>query len=193
MPARHTIYTISPSPDSALALEVCQKGWSQRKYLFAFERFSGELIYDPECPLETKLSLVIQVDSLAYRHSPKGPKSDALSRLALRRAHEARTHPELTFTSRQFRAKLLRGFVVEGVVTFGGAERTTTANIGFGVEKKNWLQVDADATVRLSDWNLPRPRSILRCAHTENEAVLHALLWGQKKLDVPNSTYSSQG
>jgi polyisoprenoid-binding protein YceI len=179
MPAQHTVYTISPSPDSTLAIEIRKIGLVRRKHLFAFERFRGALIYDPELPLDTVLNLTVETDSLVCRDAREKPKHrERLTRLALGAVAGEGTHPELQIESRRFIAKPLRGYVVEGVLRFRGVDRSIKANIGFGNEKKNRLQIDADATVRLSDFGVRLPSSLFGLVRTEDEVVLHALIWG---------------
>jgi polyisoprenoid-binding protein YceI len=179
MPAYPTVYKISPSPDSTLAVEIREAGLIKRKHLFVFEQYSGSLLYDAEQPLDSALNLSIEASSLVCRDPSDKPKrQQRLTRLAQEEALKAQDHPVLMMESQRFVAKPLRGFVVEGVVRFRGIERNIKANIGFGVLKKNHLQIDADATLRLSDYDLPRPSSLFGLVRTQDEVVLHALIWG---------------
>ncbi len=193
MSARHTVYKISPSPDSTLAIEVRKTGLVKRKHLFVFEQYSGELIHDPDQPLDSVLNLSIEANSLVCRDSDAKPKvRQRLTRFARAEALRVQDHPVVLIHSQRFLAKPLRGFIAEGVLQFHGVDRNIKANVGFGVPKKDRLQLDADATLRLSDYNLPRPSSLFGLIRTEDEVVLHALIWG---IMGPNSqpSYSSQG
>jgi polyisoprenoid-binding protein YceI len=179
MSARHTIYKISPSPDSTLAIEIRKTGLVKRKHLFVFEQYSGELIYDPDQPLDSGLNISIEANSLVCRDSDAKPKVRLrLTRFALAEALRAQDHPVVLIQSQRFLAKPLRGFVAEGTLRFHGIDRNIKANVGFGVPKKGRVQLDADATLRLSDYNLPRPSSLFGLIHTVDEIVLHALIWG---------------
>lgn len=179
MPARHTVYTISPSPDSTIAIEIAQTGLSKGKHLFVFEKFKGTLIYSPDLPLETELTLSLDADSLICRDSFAKPRRrERLARYAKLRALAVQNHPTLEVRSERFTAKPLRGFIAHGVLCFRGAEQPIKANIGFGVQKNGRLQVDADATIRLSDLAIPLPSAWFGLVRTEDQAVLHALLWG---------------
>ncbi len=189
MPARYSVYTISPSPDSTLAVEIRETGLLKRKHIFIFERYNGTLAYDPEQPLETKLKLEVEADSLVCRDSQAGPKKrKRLTRFALHEALGAQSHPTLRFESQRFTAKPLRGFIFEGALNFRGIDRSIKANIGFGVEKKGRLQIDADASVRLDDFELRRPSSLFGLIRTEDEVILHALFWGESQT---RSTYDT--
>jgi polyisoprenoid-binding protein YceI len=179
MPAHPTVYKISPSPDSTLAVEIREAGLIKRKHLFVFEQYDGALTYDPEQPLASILNLTIEASSLVCRDPSDKPRQQRrLTRVALEDALKVQDHPQLTIESQRFMAKPLRGFVVEGVLRFRGIERNIKANIGFGVLKKNRLQIDADATLRLSDYSLPRPSSLLGLVRTQDDVMLHALIWG---------------
>ena len=179
MPASHTVYTISPSPDSTLAVEIKKTGLVKRKHLFVFERYSGSLNYDPDVPLASVFNLDVEADSILCRDSTqKSATGQRLTRFAREEVLHSKSHPELTIRSQRFTAKPLRGFVGEGTLCFGGIERSFKANIGFGVLKKDRLQIDADAALRLSDLGLPRPSSFLGLIQTQDEIVLHALVWG---------------
>jgi polyisoprenoid-binding protein YceI len=179
MSARHTVYKISPSPDSTLAIEIKKTGLVKRKHLFVFEQYSGELVYDPDQPLDSVLNLCIEANSLVCRDADAKPKTrERLTRFARAEALRAQDHPEVLIQSQRFLAKPLRGFVAEGTLRFHGVDRSIKANVGFGVPKKDRVQLDADATLRLSDYNLPRPSSLFGLIQTEDEVVLHALVWG---------------
>jgi polyisoprenoid-binding protein YceI len=192
MSARHTVYNISPSPDSTLAIEIRKTGLVKRKHLFVFEQYRGELIYDPEQPLQSALNLSIEANSLVCRDSDAKPKvRQRLTRFALAEALQAAEHPVVLIQSQRFLAKPLRGFIAEGTLRYHGVDRNIKANIGFGVPKKDRVQLDADATLRLSDYNLPRPSSLFGLIRTEDEVVLHALVWGT--IPNPQPNYSNQG
>ena len=173
------VYTISPSPDSTLAVEISRHGLQKRKHLFVFEQYTGELAYDPDHPLNSRLRLSVEADSLSVRGAQeKKRSSQQLARFALSQVLRVQDHPSLRIESQRFIAKPLRGFVVECVLYFRGMDRIFKANIGFGVEKNGRLQLDADATLRLSELKLPRPSSLCGLIRTEDEIVLHALIWG---------------
>ena len=161
MSERLTVYTISPSPDSAVAVEIKESGLRKQKHLIVFERYAGELFYDPERPLETSVKLRIEAASV----------SDPSARKLL-------SDHEILIESRSFRAKPLRGFVGDGTLRFRGADHEIRANIGFGPVKNGRVHIDADSTLLFSRLGLPRRTSLFGLIRTEDEAVLHASLWG---------------
>lgn len=187
MSARHTVYTISPSPDSTLAIEIKKTGLVKRKHLFVFEQFSGELIYDPDQPLDSVVNLSVEASSLVCRDSDAKPKvRQRLTHFVQTEALRVQDHPVVLIQSQRFLAKPLRGYIAEATLKFHGIDRNIKANVGFGVPKKDRVQLDADATLRLSDYNLPRPSSLFGLIRTEDEIVLHALIWGTIGTTQPN-------
>ncbi|MDQ2710916.1 MAG: YceI family protein [Acidobacteriota bacterium] len=168
MSERLTVYTISPSPDSAVAVEIKESGLRKRKHLFVFERYSGELFFDPERPLETSVKLRIETASV---NEPSARKLLAVH-----------SDPEILIESRSFLAKALRGFVAGGTLRFRGADHDIRANIGFGPVKNGRVHIDADSTALLSRLGLPRRTSLFGLIHTDDEAVLHASLWGNSSV-----------
>ncbi len=168
MSERLTVYTISPSPDSAVAVETKERGLRKRKRLFVFERYAGELLYDPECPLDTRVKLRIEAASI---DDPSARNFLAVS-----------SHPEILVQSISFLAKPLRGFVAEGTLRFCGADHRIRANVGFGPVKNGRVHIDVDSKLLLSRLGLPLRRSLFGLIHTDDEAVVHASLWGASTL-----------
>ncbi len=182
MHARHTVYTISPSPDATLALEITQTGLAKTKLLLVWERFTGELFYDAQDPLASELNIEIEAASLVCRHRVESSKRPpASTQAAVNKALNAVHDPHLQIRLRPFTAKPLRGFIAQGNIVFRGRERVVKFNVGFGVEKNGRLQIDANAALRLSEFDVACPTSLLGLVKTQDEAVLHALLWGSAR------------
>ena len=170
-----TVYTISPSPDSTIAVEIKESGLRKRKHLFVFERFSGELLYHPNQPLASTLKLHIEVASLTDRGAQEALLAEA--------------HSAIILESRSFRAKPLRGFIAEGTLTLHGLQHDIRANVEFGPVKKGRVHMEGDATLSLSQLRLPRPTSLFGLVRTDDMAVLHASLWGISQSDEAVNEY----
>lgn len=164
MPEPLTVYTISPSPDSTLAVEITESGLRKRKHFFVFERFEGELLYDAERPLASSLKLRVDNRSL----------STDVARGALR----AEQYPETLVESRCVKAKPLRGFAFELNVHLCDVDRQVRVNVGFGPVKKGRVHIEADAILHLTQLGLPLPTSFFGLIRTDDAATLHASLWG---------------
>ena len=173
-----TIYAIKPLPESALAVDVGVSGLRKGKHLFFFEQYRGELAYDPEDPLALRMRLEIDASSVHCRSSTsQARENEEFARWARREALKAQAHPTITFTSTAVSPKPLRGFSVEGNLSVGGIARPIKANVVFGVPKNGRLQVDADATVPLSQFEIPSRTSLMGLIRTEDQVLLRALLW----------------
>jgi len=179
MPDRANFYTISPSADSTLAIELSKTGLSRRKtHLLFFEKFSGEMCCVENALAAFKLTLVIDAASLVCRGAGLSEKKRlAITEFARNNVLEANAHPEIRFTSHSIRAKPLRGFVVEGTLQIRGTTRTVEVSLVLSPRHKDSLQLDGDATLRLSDFALPRPSALFGLIGTRDEAAVRILLW----------------
>ena len=176
----HTIYTIGPSPDSTVAIEIRKTGLVNRKYFLVFERYAGELVYDSDEPLTSTVKLNIQAESVVCRdRALKAKQQRIATRFALGEALKATIHPEIHFASHRFQPKPLRGFVAEGALKLRGVERNVKANVGFGNPKNGRIQIDADARITLADFGIKPPSSFMGLIRTEGEVFLQVLVWGR--------------
>ena len=173
-----TCYTIAPSNDSTLAIEVSRTGLKRRKkHLIFFENFKGEMSFCESDPAAFKMKLIIDGNSAVCRDAWLSEKKRrALAEFA-RNALAATTHSEIRFTSTSIRPKAFRGFVVEGVLEIRGASRVVKVNTVLGSMRKDHIQVDGDATLSLGDFGLPKPSTLFGLIGTKDEALVRLLLW----------------
>jgi len=186
MSAWQTAYTISPSIDSTLALEVFKTGLMRRKkHILFFENFVGELLYVQEHPESSRLDISIDATSVVCRDQWLNPKKQRLVTSYVREeALAAARHPEIRFASTRILAKPLRGFVVEGVLTLRGTGRNVRVNVVLNPMKKGRFQIDGDATLRLSDFGINPPSMLMGLVGTKDEALLRLLLWATEPVQV---------
>lgn len=179
MPEWQTIYTISPSADSTLALEVFKTGLKRgKKHVLFFENFRGELAYVNEHPESSRLDLMIDANSIACRDPWLRPKQQkSVISFARANALDAVRYPEIRFASSRISAKVLRGFVVEGVLAIRGITRSIRVNVVLTAMSRGRFQIDGDAGFRLSDFDIHPPSSLLGLVGTQDEALLRLLLW----------------
>jgi polyisoprenoid-binding protein YceI len=187
---RATYYTLSPSADSTLAVELAKTGLSRRKkILLFFEEFSGEMCFAEKNPGAFHLSLRIDAASVVCRDAGLSQKKcRAIAQFARNKALAAAAYPEIRFTSDSMRAKPLRGFVVEGALQIGGVVRTVEVSMVLSPRHKDSLQLDGDAALRLSDFRLPRPAAMLGLSGTKDEAAIRILLWAIPQAEVVAAT-----
>lgn len=181
-----TVYTISPSADSTLALEVMKTGlMGRKKHVLFFENFAGELSYIREHPESSRLDISIDALSVVCRDEWLKPKQQRLvTEYARKEALAADRHPEIRFASTRISAKALRGFVVEGVLTLRGTGRNVRVNVVLNPMKRNRLQIDGDATLKLSDFGIHPPSMLLGLVGTKDEALLRLLLWAAEPVEA---------
>jgi polyisoprenoid-binding protein YceI len=179
MPGSEILHTIAPSNDSTIALEVFKTGLlRRRKHILFFEKFDGELHYSPVCPEASRVAIHVDTHSLVCRDRWLKPKKqEAVGRYARDQALEADRHPEIRFSSTRIASKLLRGFVVEGVLNIRNITRVVKVNIVLTPMKNDRFQIDGDATLCLSDFGVKPPAGFWGLAGTKDEALVRLLLW----------------
>jgi len=179
MSAAEVLYTISPSNDSTLAIEVFKTGLMRRKkHILFFENFLGHLRYTPYHPESSRVDLTVDSRSLVCRDSwLKSKKQQHVTRYARDEALSANHHPEIRFSSTRICSKPLRGFVVEGELKIRGVGRIVKVNLVLSPRSQDRFQLDGDTTIRLSDFGIARPASLLGLIRTKDEALIRLLLW----------------
>jgi polyisoprenoid-binding protein YceI len=179
MPASEILHTISPSDDSTIAIEVVKTGLLRhRKHVLSFENFEGQLYYVADRVESSRVKLCVDSRSLVCRDpSLRRKKQEAVSRYAREQALAVARHPEIRFSSTQISAKRLRGFAVEGVLDLCNVTRTVKVNIVLTAMKDDRFQIDGDATLRLSDFGIKPPTTLLGLIGTKDQALVRLLLW----------------
>jgi polyisoprenoid-binding protein YceI len=179
MPAAEVLYTITPSNDSTLAIELVKTGLMRRKkHILFFEKFSGNLRYTPHHPESSRVDLVVDAHSIVCRDSwLKSRKQQRVTAYARDEALSADRHPEIRFSSTRICSKPLRGFVVEGELKIRGVGRIVKVNVVLSPRKHDRFQLDGDTTICLSDFGIDRPSSLLGLIGTKDEALIRLLLW----------------
>jgi polyisoprenoid-binding protein YceI len=175
-------YTISPSEDSTIAVEVFKtRLMRKRKHLLFFQNFGGQLIYSPERPESSQLTMTVDAKSIVCRDQwLKARKRQRITEYARARALATDQHPEIEFSSNRVVPKPLRGYVVEGVLKVCGVTRILKVNLVVSPRTDGRLQLDADSSIRLTDFGITPPSSYFGLAGTKDEAVLHFMLWARR-------------
>jgi polyisoprenoid-binding protein YceI len=186
MPNLATSYTITPSHDSTLAIEVYKTGLRRsKKHILFFEKFNGEMRFAENDPGAFEITLTIDAKSAVCRDAWLNErKRRAVAEFASKDALAADTHAEIRFTSNSLRAKAMRGFVVEGVLQIRDTAHVLRVSAVLGPMRKDCLQIDGDATLRLSDFGLPRPSALFGLIGTKDEAALRLLLWATPRTEI---------
>jgi polyisoprenoid-binding protein YceI len=174
-------YTISASDDSTIAIEVFKtRLMRKRKHLLFFQNFSGHFLHSAERPENSQLNLIIDAKSVVCRDKwLKARQQRRITEYARNLALTADRHPEIHFSSSRVTTKPLRGFTVEGVLNVCGVTRVLKLNLVLSPRSNARLQLDADASIRLTDFGITPPSSRFGLVGTKDEALIHLLLWAK--------------
>jgi polyisoprenoid-binding protein YceI len=184
MIAEQTFYTILPSNDSTLAVEVYKTGLMKRKkHLLFFEQFRGELCYVPEHPETSKVKMTIDVASLVCRDKwLKTKRQQHVSGYTRKEILAADQYPHITFVSNRVTTKRIRGFAVEGALSIRNKTRPVNLNLVVNQTKPEMLQIDGDAVFRLSEFGIRQPSSLFGLVGTKDEVLIRLLLWATRSI-----------
>jgi len=185
MPETSTYYTISPSDDSTLAIEVLRTGLRRRKkYTLFFDNFSGEMSFAGKEFEDFKMTLTIDASSVVCHDSRlKKSKRRKVADFVRHEALTTNANPEIRFDANAIRAKALRGFVVDGVLQIREAAHAVKVNAVLSSPRKDLIQFDGDTTLRLSDFGLPRPSALFGLIETKDEVGVRLLLWATQRTE----------
>jgi polyisoprenoid-binding protein YceI len=184
MLTEQTFYTILPSNDSTLAVEVYKTGLMKRKkHLLFFEQFRGELSYVPERPETSRVNMTIDVASLICRDKWLKPKRQQhVSSYTRKEVLAADQYPHITFASNRVTTKPIRGFSVEGVLSIRNMTRAVNLNLVVNQTKPETLQIDGDAVFRMSEFGIRQPSSLFGLVGTKDEVLIRLLLWATRPI-----------
>jgi polyisoprenoid-binding protein YceI len=184
MLTEQTFYTILPSNDSTLAVEVYKTGLMKRKkHLLFFEQFRGELYYVPEHPETSRVKMTIDVASLVCRDKwLKAKRQQHISSYTRNEVLAADQYPHITFASNRVTPKRIRGFAVEGVLSIRNMTRAVNLNLVVNQTKPETLQIDGDAVFRLSEFGIRQPSSLFGLVGTKDEVLIRLLLWATRPI-----------
>lgn len=181
MSVSELLYTISPSADSTLALEVSKTGLMRhKKHLLFFENFTGTFSYLAENPEASRAQIVIDANSVICRDPWLNVKKQkTITQYAKQEALVTDGHSEIRFSSTRVSAKPLRGFIVEGELKICDIGRMVKVNVVLNERKNDVFQLDGDTTLRLSDFDIRPPTWLFGLIGTKDEALVRILLWAK--------------
>jgi polyisoprenoid-binding protein YceI len=179
MPVSELLYSIAPSPDSTLAIEVIKTGLRRsKKHLLFFEKFSGTLHYVAERPESSRANILIDANSVVCRDTwLNARKQKSITEYAKHEVLVTDAHPEIRFASTSIAAKPLRGFVVQGEMQLCDVTRPLRVNVVLNEKRHDTIQIDGDATLTLSDFGIKPPSSFFGLIGTKDQALIRILLW----------------
>jgi polyisoprenoid-binding protein YceI len=150
-------YDLSPSEGSRFALEVYKTGlMAGKKHVFVFERYSGELILDPQNPEAAKVRFTVDAGSVVCTDTwiNDGSRKKVLA-AARDQMMQADKFPQLVFTSSKILPKGENQYDVEGMLTI----RDITRPVVVHVSRKDGA-FEGHAKLKLSSFGLKPPKGV---------------------------------
>jgi polyisoprenoid-binding protein YceI len=148
-------YDLTPSEGSRFALEVYKTGlMAGKKHVFVFERYSGELILDPQKPEDAKVRFTVDAGSVVCTDTwiNDGSRKKVLA-AARDQMMQADKFPQLVFTSSKILSKGENQYDVEGMLTI----RDITRPVVVHVSRKESV-FEGNAQLKLSAFGLKPPK-----------------------------------
>ena len=179
MPDTEICQNIFASSDSTVAVEAFQTGlFGKRRLILFFESFGGTFFHPLDSPETARLELQVDASSVVCREkSFSDAKRARITKYVRDIALAAAQHPQIVFRSTSVVAKPLRGFIMNGDLTVRGVTRAAKANLGLSEMKKDRLQLDIDANLRLKDFSIEPPTSWFGLRRVTEEVTVHLMLW----------------
>jgi polyisoprenoid-binding protein YceI len=175
-------YQIAPSNESVVALEIFKSGLKTGKmHVLFFEQYQGEALYNRDKPEESSIRLVIEARSAVCRDEWLKPaeRKKVLAEV-LEPILVADQHPQLTFSSSRVARKASSRFEISGTLTMREISKPVTADVAITSIGDDRLELDGNAQVSFSDYNLTPPSSAMGLIRTKDRMLFRFLLWGEK-------------
>ncbi len=174
-------YTISPSNDSTIAVEIWRTAFSKkRKYVIFFEDFCGELRLGPEEHGVSAFGLTVNASSaICCDKGLSAIRRKRVTSYAREVALAAQRYPKLQFASARISTKQLRGFAMEGQLKVRDVSQTVRVNAVLN-QVKGSFQIDGDSTFRLSQFGIDPPRRFFGLVRVQDEVLVQILLWARQ-------------
>jgi polyisoprenoid-binding protein YceI len=157
LPAAAATYDLGPSNGSRFALEVYKtRLMAGKKHAFVFERYGGELVFDPLKPEDAKVTFTLEAPSVVctdtWVNDGSRRKIQATARDQMMQADR---YPRLTFISSRVTVKGEGQYDVEGMLTI----RDRTRSVVVHVSMKD-CALEGSARLKLSDFGLKPPKGV---------------------------------
>lgn len=175
-------YRIQPAPGDRFALEVYKTGLlSGKKHLFLFERYTGNLLYDPDSPRNSRVEVRIEGVSAVCQDTWVKPKDlKKILDTALHEMMDVEKHPELSFSSTGVLPKGEDQSDVQGLLTIRGIAKPASVSVTTKRLKDDAFSFNGTARVKLKDYGLKPPSAALGAVGTKNEMTVSFVLTARR-------------
>ena len=159
-------FRIRPSESNRLELRVAKTGLYRGKvHVFTFPNYAGSLLYDPQKPETSQVSLTISAHNIQLLDTWLSAKDfKSVEEYALKDMLAAEKYPDIIFSSTAVRAADSAHFEVRGTLTIRGVAKPVSLNVTL-----TGKSFQGEATIRLTDYGLKPPKAALGLVGTEDE------------------------
>jgi polyisoprenoid-binding protein YceI len=182
MPKTETPYTIRPTNESSVAVQVFKSGlMARRKHLLFLEHYRGEVNYDREEPEKSRIQLFFEANSVVCRDEWLKPeKRQSLLAFVQKEVLAADRHAQIAFSSNRIERKSPTRFQLEGTLSVRGVDKPVVFEVVVLPNGKDRLEIDGTARIKLSDYGIERPTAFFGLIGTKDEIALRFLLWPER-------------
>lgn len=183
MPEETVRYQIRPSAESTFTLEVAKTGlMTGKKHALFFERYQGELDYDPQRPEHSTVRLAVEARSVTCKDPWIKDKSKRkqVVETAVNDMMAASQYPQVTFSATHIATKSKGQFEVQGDLTVRGITKPVAFQLAAKPAGEQRLEIDGDAEINLKDYGLKPPSAMLGLIGTKSKMTLRFLVWAEK-------------
>ena len=169
-------YAIAPDPAAQLSLEVYKTGlMSGKKHLFVFEKYKGELVYDPQHLTASSVHLEIEAASAVCKDTwVSAGDLRKIQTAALNDMLAANRYPRLTFHSTRIVETAPGRYDVEGSLTIRGVAKPAVIHVR--VDAGRVPRFEGESEIKLRDYGLKPPSAALGAVGTKNEMKVSFVL-----------------
>lgn len=182
MPDEAPRYEIKPSNESTLALEVFKSGLlTGKRHIFFFEKYEGEVLYDPAAPENSTARLSVESRSITCKDTWVSSKQKQhILAVALNDMLSADQFPQITFHSNAAIKKSSSQYEVRGDLTIRGVTRAVTLQIAVKAIGTDRLELDGDTNTSMTEFGLKPPSAMLGLVGTKDKMQLRFLVWAER-------------
>jgi polyisoprenoid-binding protein YceI len=182
MPEESFRYEIRPSNESTFALEVFKNGFlTGKRHIFFFEKYEGEVLYDPAAPEKSSARLTVESGSITCQDTWVSPKQKKhILSVALNDMLAVNQFQQITFTSTAASKISSNLYEVHGDLTIRGATRPATLQVALKPIGTGRLELDGDARISIRAFELKPPSALLGLIGTKDEMQVRFLVWAER-------------
>jgi polyisoprenoid-binding protein YceI len=182
MLTNETRYTIRPTSESSIAVQVFKSGlMARRKHTLFVEHYSGLVDYDNEHPEKSRVEISFDANSLVSRDEwLKSEKRRELVTFVQNEILAVDRHAQIAFSSGRVERKSSTRFELEGTLSIRGNSRQVACEIVVLTHGKDRLEIDGISRIKLSDFEIDRPSAFFGLIGTKDEINLRFLLWPER-------------